>query len=130
MWDYCNALDTLRKKDFVNSNPADSTRVSSEPQNFTYEVNSTPPPFIPWAADGDGFSKQKFEDSNQHLPRASNPEPLLAQTPLAVNADSLRFLQETQPLPDDSNEPVSTGTYKCHHPGCTAPPFQTQYLLV
>lgn len=21
------------------------------------------------------------------------------------------------------------GSYKCHHPGCTAPPFQTQYLL-
>ncbi|KAJ5688590.1 hypothetical protein N7462_002982 [Penicillium macrosclerotiorum] len=25
--------------------------------------------------------------------------------------------------------PTGTGNYKCTHPGCTAPPFQTQYLL-
>jgi hypothetical protein len=25
--------------------------------------------------------------------------------------------------------PPSGATYKCNHPGCTAPPFQTQYLL-
>jgi hypothetical protein len=25
--------------------------------------------------------------------------------------------------------PVPPGTFKCRHPGCTAPPFQTQYLL-
>jgi hypothetical protein len=28
-----------------------------------------------------------------------------------------------------SNGSVSTGLYKCRHPGCTAAPFQTQYLL-
>ncbi|PYI19211.1 hypothetical protein BO86DRAFT_428207 [Aspergillus japonicus CBS 114.51] len=27
------------------------------------------------------------------------------------------------------NGPVPAGTYKCRYPGCTAPPFQTQYLL-
>ncbi|KAL4753608.1 hypothetical protein BDW72DRAFT_190821 [Aspergillus terricola var. indicus] len=27
------------------------------------------------------------------------------------------------------NTAASTGTFKCSHPGCTAPPFQTQYLL-
>ncbi|PYH65512.1 uncharacterized protein BO88DRAFT_348716 [Aspergillus vadensis CBS 113365] len=31
--------------------------------------------------------------------------------------------------PTHSNGAVSTGTYKCRHPGCTAAPFQTQYLL-
>ncbi|KAL2863924.1 uncharacterized protein BJX67DRAFT_362493 [Aspergillus lucknowensis] len=25
--------------------------------------------------------------------------------------------------------PAPTGTFKCHHPGCNAAPFQTQYLL-
>ncbi|KAL4916963.1 hypothetical protein BDW62DRAFT_211490 [Aspergillus aurantiobrunneus] len=25
--------------------------------------------------------------------------------------------------------PAQTGAFKCSHPGCTAPPFQTQYLL-
>ncbi|KAE8146202.1 hypothetical protein BDV25DRAFT_54750 [Aspergillus avenaceus] len=28
-----------------------------------------------------------------------------------------------------SNGAVATGAFKCRHPGCTAPPFQTQYLL-
>ncbi|KAL6235668.1 hypothetical protein BDW75DRAFT_239999 [Aspergillus navahoensis] len=27
------------------------------------------------------------------------------------------------------NAAAPTGTFKCSHPGCTAPPFQTQYLL-
>ncbi|PIG88291.1 C2H2 finger domain transcription factor [Aspergillus arachidicola] len=27
------------------------------------------------------------------------------------------------------NGVVTSGAYKCRHPGCTAPPFQTQYLL-
>ncbi|KKK12747.1 hypothetical protein ARAM_007724 [Aspergillus rambellii] len=33
------------------------------------------------------------------------------------------------PTPHGNGAPTSTGTFKCHHPGCTAPPFQTQYLL-
>lgn len=32
-------------------------------------------------------------------------------------------------LQAQSNASVSTGLYKCRHPGCTAAPFQTQYLL-
>lgn len=28
-----------------------------------------------------------------------------------------------------SDERVTTGFYKCHYPGCTVPPFQSQYLL-
>ncbi|PYI00967.1 hypothetical protein BO78DRAFT_28165 [Aspergillus sclerotiicarbonarius CBS 121057] len=31
--------------------------------------------------------------------------------------------------PTHANGAVSAGTYKCRHPGCTAAPFQTQYLL-
>ncbi|RAL00555.1 uncharacterized protein BO80DRAFT_101846 [Aspergillus ibericus CBS 121593] len=31
--------------------------------------------------------------------------------------------------PTHSNGAVSAGSYKCRHPGCTAAPFQTQYLL-
>ncbi|KAA8643554.1 hypothetical protein EYZ11_013368 [Aspergillus tanneri] len=31
--------------------------------------------------------------------------------------------------PPQPNGAVSAGAYKCHYPGCTAPPFQTQYLL-
>ncbi|KAL4739184.1 hypothetical protein BDV11DRAFT_188200 [Aspergillus similis] len=33
------------------------------------------------------------------------------------------------PPSSQSNTATTTGTYKCSHPGCTAPPFQTQYLL-
>ena len=32
-------------------------------------------------------------------------------------------------LPPLGSGPLLTGIFKCNHPGCTAPPFQTQYLL-
>ncbi|MCJ1272476.1 hypothetical protein MMC21_000262 [Puttea exsequens] len=33
------------------------------------------------------------------------------------------------PMPGLSNGPTMGGSHKCEHPGCNAPPFQTQYLL-
>lgn len=33
------------------------------------------------------------------------------------------------PANPSPNGVAPTGSYKCRHPGCTAPPFQTQYLL-
>lgn len=41
-------------------------------------------------------------------------------------------VRPTLPLPQPSIPPHSNqglGTFRCDHPGCTAPPFQTQYLL-
>jgi hypothetical protein len=34
-----------------------------------------------------------------------------------------------QPPSQHPSDPASAGQYKCHHPGCKAAPFQTQYLL-
>ncbi|PGH23251.1 hypothetical protein AJ80_02667 [Polytolypa hystricis UAMH7299] len=39
---------------------------------------------------------------------------------------------ERSPLPNDkfpANGPLNSSGFKCQHPGCNAPPFQTQYLL-
>ncbi|EAW08402.1 uncharacterized protein ACLA_031350 [Aspergillus clavatus NRRL 1] len=53
-------------------------------------------------------------------PATSYPTPT-DQTP---SSDRALF----NPAPP-STAPVPPGTFKCHHPGCTAAPFQTQYLL-
>ncbi|KAK2768674.1 hypothetical protein FQN54_000530 [Arachnomyces sp. PD_36] len=39
------------------------------------------------------------------------------------------YAEAIQSHSGDSNETVSTGTYRCQYPGCAAPPFQTQYIL-
>ncbi|KAJ5601141.1 hypothetical protein N7510_010675 [Penicillium lagena] len=55
-------------------------------------------------------------------PAAGYPTP--TEQPGAGPGDRTSFDSTLSP---NGNAPP--GNYKCHHPGCTAPPFQTQYLL-
>ncbi|KAF7588011.1 hypothetical protein BBP40_006417 [Aspergillus hancockii] len=55
-------------------------------------------------------------------PATNYPTPT-DQTP-GGTCERTSFNTNSQP-----NGVVPTGSYKCRHPGCTAPPFQTQYLL-
>ncbi|KAF5856337.1 hypothetical protein ETB97_007521 [Aspergillus alliaceus] len=55
-------------------------------------------------------------------PATSYPTPT-DQTPVGT-CDRTPYHPHSQP-----NGVVPTAAYKCRHPGCNAPPFQTQYLL-
>ncbi|KAJ5086102.1 hypothetical protein N7532_010873 [Penicillium argentinense] len=59
-------------------------------------------------------------------PATSYPTPTeqIAPTPPAGVCERTAFSSTPQ-----ANGVATTGSYKCTHPGCTAPPFQTQYLL-
>jgi hypothetical protein len=60
--------------------------------------------------------------STAKSPATSYPTPT-DQTP-GGHCERTSFNPNPQP-----NGVVPTGSYKCRHQGCTAPPFQTQYLL-
>ncbi len=45
------------------------------------------------------------------------------------NGDQTKIDGNPRMLPPLGSGPLLTGIFKCDHPGCTAPPFQTQYLL-
>lgn len=57
-------------------------------------------------------------------PATSYPTPTEQVGPVAGPGGRDSFSSNPSP-----NGAPATGCYKCTHPGCTAPPFQTQYLL-
>lgn len=69
-------------------------------------------------------------DVSPHASQTAKSPATAYPTPI----DQTPAVSEGVPLPTNStsqsnNVPTSAGTYRCRHPGCTAPPFQTQYLL-
>lgn len=56
-------------------------------------------------------------------PATSYPTPTEQVAPTPGTSERTSFSQAS------TNGAHVTGSYKCTHPGCTAPPFQTQYLL-
>ena len=54
--------------------------------------------------------------------------PSTSSTDTPLSADSMN-LDGSRVLPPLMNGPYVGGVFRCEHPGCTAQPFQTQYLL-
>ena len=55
------------------------------------------------------------------------PSTSSADTPLST--DNMTLDASRRILPPLMNGPFASGVFRCEHPGCTAMPFQTQYLL-
>lgn len=106
---------------YSQGSPANSKDLSSfSPGSQPYSWRPLKPdrPFVtsPYDASAHGAQTSKS-------PATSYPTP----TEQKVGGDPER---PTFPAAaGQSNTPAPVGTYKCPHPGCTAPPFQTQYLL-
>lgn len=60
-----------------------------------------------------------------HSPHSSYQAPIAQAVKAAGEADASNL--PNGPLP--ANGPLTSSTFKCTYPGCTALPFQTQYLL-
>ena len=60
------------------------------------------------------------------LPLEPNPSPHPVNGTILPNLPFPSSVTTTTPTTTTSNPPSA---FKCHHPGCTAAPFQTQYLL-
>lgn len=73
-----------------------------------------------------------LKSDNPFIPSHYDPSPQTAKSPAAsyptptdqTAGDRASFSSSMQ-----SNGSMSSGIYKCTYPECTAPPFQTQYLL-
>lgn len=76
----------------------------------------------PGKRDGAFYTKGPTPKSDELTPSTSS-----ADTPLS--ADSMTLDGQRPILPPLINGPYVGGVFKCVHPGCTALPFQTQYLL-
>ncbi|KAL1846194.1 hypothetical protein Plec18167_002302 [Paecilomyces lecythidis] len=68
-------------------------------------------------------------ENSPHMPQAVNSPATSYPTPTEPKTinESERSIYPSAPA--QSNGPVPAGSFKCSWPGCTAPPFQTQYLL-
>ena len=76
------------------------------------------------------------QNPNGRTPQSEESAPLSAESYTSTgtfssgaspNGDKIDGNQRI--LPPLGSGPLVTGIFKCDHPGCTAPPFQTQYLL-
>ena len=59
----------------------------------------------------------------------SSPSFINSNSEMSPNGDQLSMDESTRKLPPLSASAPVNGAFKCDHTGCTAPPFQTQYLL-
>lgn len=92
------------------------------------QASENGPPFsgtLPSASVTDGYQ------SSDNLSPGSQPTPIENRTH-RMSLDSA-LSSRTLPLPTgpliQHIPPSGSGGFKCDYPGCTAPPFQTQYLL-
>ncbi|CEJ53984.1 Putative Transcriptional regulator prz1 [Penicillium brasilianum] len=98
---------------------------ASQPSSAFWRGPPPPPPPPP----------QPAADTPHHIPSPYDTSPMTATSPLSSyptpteaptpGSSERTPLSSTVPL----NGAGATGSYKCTHPGCTAAPFQTQYLL-
>lgn len=116
-------LSPVSAKDHSN-NPSPA----SQPSSAFWRGPPPPPPPPP---------PQPAADTPHHAPSPYDTSPMTAKSPLTSyptptepvastpGSSERGSLSSTAPL----NGTGPTGSYKCTHPGCTAAPFQTQYLL-
>ncbi|RAL08146.1 uncharacterized protein BO97DRAFT_224794 [Aspergillus homomorphus CBS 101889] len=110
-----------------------------------------PPPQVPPSPYSHLSPASSKEMSTMPSPASQSPYWRLKQeipylsSPYEVAASTVKSPATSYPTPTDqtpsgtcdrsfhhsaqTNGPIPAGTYKCRHLGCTAPPFQTQYLL-
>ncbi|KAJ5363777.1 uncharacterized protein N7496_009490 [Penicillium cataractarum] len=119
---FSSHLSPISVKDHSN-NPSPA----SQPSSAFWRGPPPPPPPPP----------QPAADTPHHVPSPYDTSPMTAKSPLSSYPTPT---EQVAPTPGSSERtPLSataplngagaTGSYKCTHPGCTATPFQTQYLL-
>ena len=95
------------------------------PYHYSHEAPSAEPQPLRRGSSANMFAQQPFEE---HTPSG----PSTGETTVSATGsdDTIVAAQMSPPKRSStSNGAAITGTFQCAHPGCTAAPFQTQYLL-
>ncbi|KAL9107632.1 MAG: hypothetical protein Q9227_007535 [Pyrenula ochraceoflavens] len=114
---------------YSQSSPASSKDASvmsppglpSHPTYWRSAPKIDPPYSTPSAGDAATPSTSTLTGES---PTSAYPTPNVQDHRMSVEGESPQLLNG--PLP---NGPLTSTAFKCSHPGCTAAPFQTQYLL-
>lgn len=117
-------LSPISAKDHSN-NPSPA----SQPPAFWRGAPPPPPPPPP--------PPQPAADTPHHAPSPYDTSPMTVKSPLTSYPTPTEPVASTPGSSERGslsstatlNGTGPTGSYKCTHPGCTAAPFQTQYLL-
>lgn len=90
-----------------------------EPYQHSQDTTSMSPP---------GKRERSFYPHGP-TPKSDDLTPSTSSADTPLSGDSLSMDGPRPILPPLVNGPYVGGVFKCEHPGCTALPFQTQYLL-
>ena len=81
----------------------------------------------------DATSMSPPEKRERHFytsgPKSDDMTPSTSSADTPLSADNISLDASRRILPPLMNGPFASGVFRCEHPGCTAMPFQTQYLL-
>ncbi|KAH0331897.1 hypothetical protein KCU74_g4330, partial [Aureobasidium melanogenum] len=100
-------------------------------QRRTPASNARPPPFIASVSTsslGTGSSTDTMSSHHSHQSSEAGIHSSAHTTPMETTPSSLDGPTKA-PVPRLQTSTSAPGGFLCDHPGCTAPPFQTQYLL-
>ena len=81
----------------------------------------------------DATSMSPPEKRERHFytngPKGDDMTPSTSSADTPLSTDNMTLDASRRILPPLMNGPFASGVFRCEHPGCTAMPFQTQYLL-
>ena len=112
--------------DASHPSPRETYRPGQDPTNMSPPGKFGPPRPIQsnGYTPGSDVSVQTPQSAESHQSISS----FSTETSPSVDRMSIDGDRPVLPLPS-GNEPIVSGGFKCDYSGCTAPPFQTQYLL-
>ena len=118
------------------SHPSPSTNGMSPPGMPAHRSGNYWPP--PPLREGSQSTTTPSEYTSNHsqstpssaitVPSPANSYPTQINVHQRLDSESTPYANSTSPITNGNDLPM-TSTFKCSFSGCTAPPFQTQYLL-
>ncbi|CAD0090422.1 unnamed protein product, partial [Aureobasidium mustum] len=110
--------------------PSQSQAQFTAPNDRNPRRNARPPPFIPSMTSssmGNGSSTDTMSSLQSRQSSDAGGRSTANTTPMGSTPSSLDGI--TKAVPRLQTSTSAPGGFLCDHPGCAAPPFQTQYLL-
>ena len=121
---------------YPTTEPSPASTVSDASPRETYRPGhdrsamSPPGKYVVRPVQPSGLTPQSVSDVQTPLSAESQPSAGSFSTETSPNGDRMSIDADQATLPSlSATGPTGGGAFKCDYAGCTAPPFQTQYLL-
>ena len=121
---------------YPTTEPSPASTVSEASPRETYRPGhdrsamSPPGKYVVRPHQPNGFTPQSVSDIQTPLSAESQPSTGSFSAETSPKGDQMSIDADQATLPPlSASAPIGSGAFKCDYVGCTAPPFQTQYLL-